>query len=276
MNIDTAELTGWMGKLTEMVMEYAPKLALAILLLVVGIKIINRLAGLVAKAMERAGMAKTIVPFISSSVGIALKVLLFFSIAGIVGIDTASFVAVLAAAGFAIGLALQGSLSNFAAGIIILLFRPYKIGDWIEVGEKFGKVEEIQIFNTIMVTPGQKTLIIPNGQVVDNIVTNFSEKGQVRLELAVTMPYDESFPRVQDIILEVLRHTPGVLTDPEPEVGIESFDSHSIILTVRPYVKPDDYWPVTFEVNARIKAAFYEHHVKVAYSEGVEMGNIGN
>lgn len=276
MNIDTAELSGWMAKITDMVLEYAPKLALALLLLFVGVKLINRLASLVSKAMERAGIAATIVPFTSSMIGIGLKVLLFFSIAGIVGIDTASFVAVLAAAGFAIGLALQGSLSNFAAGIIILIFRPYKVGEWMEVDGKFGKVEEIQIFNTIIVTPGQKTLIIPNGQIVDNIVTNFSQKGRVRLELRVTMPYSESFPRVRDIILDVLRDTPGVLDEPAPEVGIETFDSHNVVLTVRPYVLPDDYWPVTFAVNARIKAAFYEHMVKVAYSEGVEMGVIGN
>lgn len=275
METDLQELNGWLGKLTEMVVEYAPKVALAVILLVIGLKIINKIADMASQGLKRAGISESLLPFLGSVVGISLKVLLFFSIAGIVGIDTASFVAVLAAASFAVGLALQGSLSNFAAGIIILIFRPYHVDEWIEVDEKFGKVEEIQIFNTILITPGKKTLIIPNGQIIDNIVTNYSRKGQVRLELAVTMPYEESFPKIQDIILNVLNKTPGVLSDPAAEVGIEAFDSHSIILSVRPYVHPDDYWPVTFDINARIKAAFYEHKIKVAYSEGVEMGQIG-
>lgn len=270
------QAAGWVEKLTNMVLEYAPRLALAIIVLVVGIKVINRLANFAKLAMEKAGINNTITPFLSSIISIALKVLLIFSIAGMVGIETASFVAVLAAAGFAVGLALQGSLSNFAAGIIILLFRPYKVEDWIEVNEKFGKVEEIQIFNTIIVTPGQKTLIIPNGQVVDGIVTNFSEKGFIRVELNVTMPYAESFPRVKEIILNALRPIPHVLQDPAPEVGIETFDSHSIVLAVRPYTHPDQYWDVTFAAHEQIKAAFHDNGIQVAYSEGVEMGSIGS
>lgn len=270
------EVSGWVSKLTEMVVEYIPKLALAILVLIVGIKVINKLAHLVRKAMERTGINQTITPFLASILGISLKVLLCFSIAGMVGIETASFVAVLAAAGFAVGFALQGSLSNFAAGIIILIFRPYKVGDWIEVNDKFGKVEEIQIFNTLIVTPGWKTLIIPNGQVVDSIVTNFSEKGYIRVELNITMPYAESFPKVKEIISEVLLKVPHVLEEPAPEIGIETFDSHNIILAVRPYTHPDNYWEVTFAAHERIKAAFSEHGIQVAYSEGVEMGKIGD
>lgn len=260
----------------QMVIEYAPKVALAILMLVIGIKIINRMAKLAVKAMEKAGLNKNILPFINSLVGVSLKILLLFSVAEVVGVDTTSFIAVLAAAGFAVGLALQGSLSNFAAGILILIFKPYKIGDWIDVQDKFGKVEEIQIFNTIIVTPGQKTLIIPNGQVVENIVTNFSKKGYVRLELNVTMPYAESFPKVKEIIREELRACPLIIQDLEPEIGIETYDSHNLILAVRPFVRPDDFWEVTFDVHERIKAAFSRQGIKVAYSEGVEMGSIGD
>lgn len=269
------EVNGWIDKLTGLVLEYAPKLALAIIVLIVGFKLINKLAGFARSAMEKTGLSRTITPFLASLLGIFLKVLLCFSIAGMVGIETASFVAVIAAAGFAVGFALQGSLSNFAAGIIILIFRPYKAGDWIEVSEKFGKVEEIQIFNTLIVTPGRKTLIIPNGRVIDSIVTNFSEKGFIRVELNVTMPYAESFPRVKEIIMEVLRGVPHVLQEPEPEIGIETFDSHSIVLAVRPYTHPDNYWAVTFTAHERIKAAFHQHDIQVAYSEGVELGKIG-
>ncbi|MCO6491972.1 MAG: mechanosensitive ion channel family protein [Phaeodactylibacter sp.] len=273
--MNTDKLAEYLNLLSEMAIAFLPKLALALLLLFFGFKIVDRLARLAGRAMERAGLSSNLLPFVRSLVNVSLKVLLIFSIAGIVGVDVTSFVAVLAAAGFAVGLALQGSLSNFAAGIIILLFRPYKVEDWIEVDGKFGRVEEIQIFSTIMVTPGRKTLIIPNGQVVDNIVTNYSKKGFIRMELNVTMPYSESFPKVREIILEELLAIPKVLRDPAPEVGIEAYDSHNVLLAVRPYVAPDDFWEVTFEAYERIKAAFNRKGIKVAYSEGVEMGTIG-
>lgn len=274
--MELEDINRYFDQITQMVIDYAPKLALALIVVIVGLKIINKLSSLARKALARTGVSENILPFIHSLVSISLKVMLIFSVAGIIGIETSAFVAVLAAAGFAVGLALQGSLSNFAAGIIILIFRPYKVDDWIEVDEKFGKVEEIQIFNTIIVTPGRKTLIIPNGQVVEGIVTNYSKKGCIRLELNVTMPYEESYPKVEKILMDVLTSTPKVLQEPPPEVGIETFDSHSIVLGVRPYVNPDDFWEVTFEAHRRIKAAFNEHNIKVAYSEGVEIGSIGN
>ncbi len=263
-------------KFINIIKTYGPNLLLAIVVLYVGLRIIAKLSRVVTKAMAKAGISENIRPFLSSILSVAMKVMLFFSVAGMVGIDTASFVAVLAAAGFAIGLALQGSLANFAAGIIVLLFKPYKVGDWIEVSDKFGRVEEIQIFNTVMITPGQKTLIIPNGQIVDNIVTNYSKKGYIRMELQVSMPYAESFPRVQQIIVEALKPIDKILATPPLEVGIESYDSHSIVVAVRPYVKPDDYWEVTFASYKNIKQAFHNNGIKVAYSEGVELGPIGD
>ena len=275
MEFDTSQIGGWMNTLVDLSLTYGPPLLLGLVILIVGLKVITKIHTLVAKAMQVAGISESLVPFLSSVVSVGLKIILFLAIASIIGINIASFVAILAAASFAVGLALQGSLSNFAAGIIILIFRPYKAGQWIEVCEKFGRVEEIQVFNTLIVTPGNKTLIIPNGQIVDNIVTNFSERGYVRIELSVSMPYGEDFPRVESIIMEVLRTTPGVLEEPAPSVGIETFDSHNIVLTVRPFVDPDDYWPVTFSVNRNIKAAFNRNNVQVSYSEGIELGPIG-
>lgn len=259
----------------EKLQDYLPKLALAILVLLIGFWLIKRLRKVLNRALNKAQIDDAVAPFLLSLVDIGLKVMLLFSAVGILGVETASFLAVLAAAGFAVGLALQGSLGNFAAGVIILIFRPYKIGDWVEIQDKFGKVEEIQIFNTHIVTPGKKVLIIPNGQVIEGIVTNFSTKGFIRIEINVTMPYEESFPRVKEVILRVLKEAPKVNQELAPEIGIESFDSHSIILAVRPYVDPDDYWEVTFDVHERIKKAFHEENIKVAYSEGVEIGNIG-
>lgn len=269
------QFSHYFQQIVEMAIAFAPSLLLAALVLAIGLWIIRRLEKVLRRTLERANFADNIAPFLVSIAGIGLKILLLFSVAGIVGIEIASFVAVLAAAGFAIGLALQGSLGNFAAGVIILIFQPYRRGDWVEVQEKFGRVEEIQIFNTLIVTPGQKLLIIPNGQVIEGIVTNYSAKGFIRIELNVTMPYEESFPKVKEIVLEVLRATPKVLADPVPEVGIESFDSHSVVLGIRPYVHPDDYWEVTFAVHEGVKKAFHDANIKVAYSEGVEMGVIG-
>lgn len=261
--------------LIDNVVLYGPKMLIAIIVLWVGFKLINRLVRFSQKGLQSLGFSETLISFGQSILGLLLKGLLLIILAGYLGFDLTVFVTVLATAGLAIGLALQGSLSNFAAGIIILIFKPYRVGDWIEVEGKFGKVEEIQIFNTLIVTPGRKTLIIPNGAVIEGIVTNFSKKGVIRLELSVTMPYEESFPKVKKIIEEALTGIEKVIKDPEPEIGIENYDSHSIILAVRPYAAPDDYWEVTFETYEAIKKAFHDHNIRVAYSEGVEIGKIG-
>jgi small conductance mechanosensitive channel len=137
-------------------------------------------------------------------------------------------------------------------------------------------VEGVQIFNTIIATPGKKTLIVPNGKVIEDTITNYSRKGFIRMELNVHMPYEEHYPKVQAIILRQLEAIPKVLTEPAPEVGIQAFDSHFVLIAVRPYVIPDDYWEVYFEVYQRIKAAFHDEGIKVAYSEGVELGTIGS
>ena len=259
-----------------MFIEYAPKVLAAAVIMLVGVRIINKIVSLSVAGMARRGIGEDLAPFLGSIVGILLKILLFFTVAGVLGIDVASFVAVLAAAGFAIGLALQGSLSNFAAGIIIVLFRPYRIGDWVQIPDDyFGRVTEIQIFNTILKTPGMKTLIVPNGNVISGVVTNYSIQGHIRLELNLLMAYEESFPRLRQIILDCLKGLDVILNDPAPQVGIESYDTHNIVVAVRPFVKPDDYWEATFAVNERIKAAMSAHGIKMAYSEGVELGRIG-
>ncbi|MCB0264498.1 MAG: mechanosensitive ion channel [Calditrichaeota bacterium] len=268
-------LMSYLNPLIENVILFAPKLLSAIAILVIGFWLIKKVHILLETALHRINFDAAITSFLISMAEISMKVVVILIAAGVIGFELAGLMGIMAGAAFAIGLALQGSLSNFAAGILIVVFKPYKVGDWVEIQEKFGKVEEIQIFNTIIATPGMKTLIIPNGQVIDGVVTNFSKKGFIRLELTVTMPYAESFPKVEKIIREVLSDTPGVLPEPLPEIGIESYDSHNLIVAVRPYVTPDNYWEVTFEVHRRIKAAFSSNNIAVAYSEGVEMGKIG-
>lgn len=270
-----SQINRFLEIVAAMAMTYLPKIALALALLYVGFKVIKKVSSYLRNSLTKSSFSSEMVSFIGSLIDISLKVMLLLVVAGIVGIDTTALVGVVAAASFAVGLALQGSLGNFAAGIIILVFKPYKVGDWIEVQEKFGKVEEIQIFNTIIETPGRKAIIIPNGQVIEGVVTNFSQKGNIKLEINISIPYEESFPRVKQIILNTLQKIPLVLKDPELEVGIETFDSHNVLLTIRPSIHPDNYWPITFEIHEKIKQAFHENNVKVAYSEGVELGVIG-
>ena len=259
----------------QVIMEYAPNFILAIVVLIIGFWAIGRITRLMTKAMVNSGVSEDLQPFLLSLSGTLLKVLLIFSVAGMVGIETTSFVAVLAAAGFAIGMALQGSLSNFAAGVMILIFKPYKTGDLIEVEDQMGHVQEIQIFNTVITTLDNRTVIIPNSTAIGGIITNLSSKGSLRVDLQVTMPYQEDFPKVREIILEAVKQTPKVLANPEPFVGIETFDSHNIVLAVRPYANTEDYWDVYFTTNENIKKALGDNGIKVAYSEGVELGPIG-
>ncbi len=254
---------------------YFPKIVLAGIIFWLGFKVVRKLVHWVSAALKRTGFSETLRPFLSSTVSVLLKGAVLFIIASILGADLTGLFAILAAAGFAVGMALQGSLGNFASGILILTLRPYKMGDWIQLEEKFGRVVEIGIFSTDVLTPGNKILIIPNSMVTESVVTNYSEKGMIRLELEVTMPYDESFPKVKEIIAQALRDVPKILTSPTPEIGIHNFDSHNVQLIVRPFVLPDDFWEVTFEANKAIKNAFSAHQIKVAYSEGVEMGMIG-
>lgn len=259
----------------DKVVFFAPKVILAAVILWVGFNLIKKAMNLLGIGLAKAGFSDTIRPFLVSIIEVILKVALLFIIAGIIGIELSIFATIIAASVFAIGMALQGSLGNFASGLIVLSMKPYEAGDWIQVEDKFGKVEEIGVFNTIIVTPGSKTMIIPNGKITSDVVTNFSKKGIIRLELEVTMPYDEDFPRVKEIIREALAPIDKILPDPITDIGIVAFDTHFVKIAVLPYVIPDDYWEVTYDSYRNIKRAFSENGIQVAYSEGVEMGAIG-
>lgn len=254
---------------------FLPRIVAAGFILWIGFKLVKKIVHLVKVALAKTGFSETIRPFLSSTVGMILKGVVLFIVASVIGADLTGLFAILAAAAFAIGMALQGSLGNFASGILILTLKPYKIGDWIQLDDKFGRVEEIGVFSTDVLTPGNKILIIPNSMITEGVVTNYSERGMIRLELLVTMPYEESFPKVRSVIQDALLRIPKVLTDPVAEIGIKTFDSHSVQILVRPYVLPDDFWEVTFDAHTAIKKAFSTNDIKVAYSEGVEIGKIG-
>ncbi|MEO1012307.1 MAG: mechanosensitive ion channel family protein [Bacteroidota bacterium] len=257
-------------------MHYVPRIALAAVLLVLGWLLIKRLQKILHNAIERSHIDNEASSFLQSIVGIALKFVLLMVIVPVLGLELSALVGILAAIGFAIGLALQGFLGNFASGLTIVFFKPYRVGDWVEISEMFGKVKAIQIFNTILTTPGDKTLVIPNGQVTDNIITNFSTEGRIRLELIVPMGYEQDFPKVKGVIETALASVNHILMEePKAHIGIESYDTHYINLTVRPYIAPDDFWEATFLVNQAIKRELSKAGVTMAYSEGVENGPIG-
>ena len=254
---------------------YIPKVLLAVAILWIGFKAIKKIEKIVDVSLEKVNISDTMRPFLNSLLSTVLKIVLILVAVSILGVELSGLVTIVAAMGFAIGLSLQGSLGNFASGILILFLKPYKSGDWIQVDDKFGKVNEIGIFNTIMTTPGNKLLIVPNSKITDDVVTNFSTKGVVRLELNAHIPYNQDFPFVKEIILRELQGLSSVLKDPVPEIGIDNFDTHNIQLAVRPFVHPDNYWKATFETHEAIKKAFCDNNIKVAYSEGIELGDIG-
>lgn len=265
----------YLGNIMDWAVVFIPKLILAGLVLVIGFRVVAKLEKIISKAISKSNIDPEISSFLISIIEIILKIVVVLIAVSIIGVELSALVGLLAAAGFAVGMALQGFLGNFASGLTIVFFKPYKVGDWVKVADAFGQVQSIQIFNTILKTPNDKTLVIPNGKVTDDIVTNFSTTGKMRLELSVLMAYEESYPKIEAIIREALRKVDILIQDPAPHIGIESYDTHNIILTVRPYIHPDDYWSATFQANQAIKKALSEHGVKMAYSEGVELGPIG-
>ncbi len=256
--------------LLNQLIVWSPKLIGAIVVLIAGLIIINLLTKMVTKALEKAGLDKDVVPFLASLLNVLFKVLLILSVAGILGIETTSFIALIGAVGLAIGMALQGTLGHFASGVMLLIFKPYKVGDLVEIQGQVGTVDEIQVFNTVLTSVDNKKVIIPNGIATSGIMTNLSANNFLRVDLQVAMPYEEDFNKIQNIILGVLKNNPKVLQEPAPIVAIEKFGDHSVQLAVRPFSATVDYWTVYFESYRDIKSALSAANIKVAYPK-VEM-----
>lgn len=273
--IQVSQLDEYLADLSDWAVSFAPKLLGALLVLFIGFKLVKKVHSILATTIQKSNIDPEISGFLISIADIVLKAVVCLTAVAILGVKLSALVGLLAAAGFAVGMALQGFLGNFAAGLTIVFFKPYKVNDWVEIGDSFGQVKDIQIFNTILQTPGDKTLIIPNGKVTNDTVTNFSTVGMIRLELNFLVGYGENYPRIEQIIRQSLSELSIVIQDPSPKVGIESYDTHNINVTVRPYIHPDDYWDATFLINKAIKKAFSENGVQMAYSEGVELGPIG-
>jgi small conductance mechanosensitive channel len=265
--VSTEQMSNYANKTIELIMVYGPKLLLTIIVLVVGLWIINRLVKVMAKGMERSNMEATLARFLQSLVGIGLKALLLISVASMVGIATTSFIAVLGAAGLAVGLALQGSLGNFAGGALILMFRPYKVGDYITAQGVSGTVMAIQIFNTILKTPDNVRIIVPNGPMSSGIITNFSAEETRRLDFVFGIGYGDDVKQARQIIMSIMKDEPKIFDDPEPQVLLSNLGESSVDLTVRTWVNAGDYWPMKFELTEKVKAAFDREGISIPFPQ---------
>ena len=267
LEVSATQLETLSMKAYELGIEYAPKLALAILTLLIGLWIISGVCKLTKLSMERSKVDPTLIPFLCSFVSWILKVLLFISVASMVGIATTSFVAVLGAAGLAIGLALQGSLANFAGGVLVMIFKPYKVGDLIESQGHLGVVKEVQIFNTILVAPQSKRVILPNGATSNGAITNYTVEGKIRVDLTAGVSYDADIDKTKAVLMEVLTSHDKVMQDPAPFVGVLEMADSSVNFAVRPHCLPKDYWEVYFSVNEAVKKALDKNAIPIPFPQ---------
>ncbi len=249
------------------VISYAPKVLLALITLWIGLKIIGWIVNLLNKQFKQRGFDDSLTAFLTSLIAWILKIMVFISVASLLGFETTSFVAVLGAAGLAIGLALQGTLANFAGGVLIMIFRPYKIGDLIEAQDQLGVVTEIQIFNTILSSPENKKVIIPNGAISNGNITNYTALGKIRVDLIVGIGYEEDIDKAKGILMDVMHDDPKVLKDPAPFVGVNELADSSVNLAVRPHCNPLDYWDVYFGVLEKCKKALDNNGVNIPFPQ---------
>jgi len=254
-------------KAYELILTYGPKILLAILVLIIGLWIINRFTRTARKMMETRNVNVSLIGFVSSLTNIGLKVLLLISVAGMIGIQTTSFIAILGAAGLAIGFALQGTLSNFAGGVMVLIFKPYKVGDLIQAQGHLGVVKEIHIFVTIMLSPEKKTIIIPNGAISNGDITNFTTEGIIRVDMTFGISYESNIKKAKEVLLKLLESHPKVLKDPAPFVGVSALADSSVNLAVRPHTKPEDYWTVYFDVYEAGKEALDKAGITIPFPQ---------
>ena len=245
--------------------EWSPKLLGAIIALIIGLWIISMIMKVIRKRMMASKMDEELVPFMATMISVILKVLLFIGVAGTIGFETTSFVALLGMLGFAIGMALQGTLGHFASGVMILTFKPYKVGDLVDIQGQIGTVDEIQVFNTVIDTLDNKKVIIPNGVATSGVITNLSANGLLRVDLQIAMPYEEDFEKIRSIVADAISETPKVLDIPKPVIEIAKFDVNNLVLDVRPYATPDDYWDVYYGTYKNLKTALGKAGIKVSY-----------
>lgn len=267
MKMDMDDIFGKSDQLWTMAMEYAPKLLLALVTLVIGLWIIKVITKGVRKVMDKRDMDATLKPFFVSLLGISLKVMLFITVVGMVGVQMTSFIAILAAAGLAVGMALSGTLQNFAGGIMILIFKPFKVGDVLEAQGFAGVVQEIQLFNTIMLSFDNKTIIIPNGGLSSGSMINYSTQPTRRVDMKFGIGYTDDIDKAKAILNGLLTNHDCVLKDPAHFIAVSELADSSVNFAVRAWVNAADYWTVFFFMQESVKKEFDKNKIGIPFPQ---------
>ncbi|NRB59944.1 MAG: mechanosensitive ion channel [Winogradskyella sp.] len=265
----------YIEKFKELLIDYTPKVLTALAILIIGLILIKFVINMSKSVMKKRGVDETLQKFLENLLSWTLKILLFVTVISKLGVATTSFAAIIGAAGLAIGLALQGSLSNFAGGALIMIFKPFKVGDLIEAQGELGVVKEIQIFITQLNTPENKLVIIPNGALSNGNIVNYTAEGQLRVDLTFGVSYDADIKQTKDVLMGVLTSHPKVLKDPVPTVNVSELADSSVNFAVRPWANVADYWDVYFDVHENVKIALDAAGIEIPYPHSVEIQKQG-
>ena len=252
---------------TDLWVNYGMKAVYAIVILIVGFWIVKAIANGLKKIMMKRSVDETLQPFLISLVKITLKVLVVITVMTMIGIQMTSFIAIIGAAGLAVGFALQGTLQNFAGSVMILIFKPFVVGEFIEAMGYKGVVKEIQIFITILLTPDNQTVILPNGPLSNSSIKNYTRQNKRRVDLVFGISYTDDMGKARDIIMEVIKTNDKILPDPAPFVAVGELGDSSVNLYTRPWVKTEDYWSVYFFMHEEVKKAFDQNGISIPFPQ---------
>ncbi len=257
----------WNALLQTYVIPWAIRVVVALAIFVIGRWVAKWIVNATRRVMEKAGMDQMLANFLRNILYVLLLAVVVIAALDHLGVQTTSLLAVLGAAGLAVGLALQGSLSNFAAGVMIIVFRPFKVGDVIEAAGTAGVVEEVRIFNTLLRTPDNREIIVPNGQIYDGTIVNVSARDTRRIDLVFGIGYDDDLRKAKQLIEEVMGKDDRILADPAPAVAVGELADSSVNINVRPWVKSGDYWAVRSDLLENIKAAFDANGISIPFPQ---------
>ncbi len=251
----------------EKLMLYLPQLLLALLVLIIGLWIIKRIVRLFHAGLRKTEADEALALFLGNLLSILLKALLLISVASMIGIETTSFIALLGAAGLAIGLALQGSLANIAGGVLILVFRPFRVGDFIDAQGVSGTVRHIQIFSTILHTGDNKVVVVPNGKLSNDVITNFSRESTRRVDLLFGIGYNDDIALARQVIADTIAADGRVLSEPAQKIVVSELADNSVNITVRVWVEAAEYWNVRFALLENVKINFDANGISIPYPQ---------
>lgn len=269
-----AASSGWsvarlIDKLQSFVTDYGLKVVGAIVILIIGRIIAGIARNVVKKVLNRRKTDETVVSFLGTLVYTLVIIAVLLAVLDKFGVETASFVVVLGAAGFAVGFALQGSLSNFASGVMIITFRPYRVGDFVEAAGVAGVVREVHLFNTIIDTPDNIKVIVPNGKIAGDVIKNVTGNDTRRVDLVIGIGYDSPIGKAMEVAMNVMKLDQRVLDDPEPQVAVSELADSSVNLVIRPWVKKEDYWGVRFDITRKLKETFDASGIEIPFPQRV-------